>query len=91
VAGGISRAGIRNNARTQHYCFLFSSTSTTVQVLYEDNSRDSLEKMDEAVEDEKKPFDAEAGAEDDSQPDPDEQLMLDQGNGRVWLVKVRRS
>jgi transcription initiation factor TFIIF subunit beta len=44
--------------------------------------------MEEAVEDEKKPFDAEAGVEDDSQPDPDEQLMLDQGNGRVWLVKV---
>jgi transcription initiation factor TFIIF subunit beta len=44
--------------------------------------------MDEATEDEKKPFDAEAGHEDDTQPDPDEHLMLDQGNGRVWLVKV---
>jgi len=44
--------------------------------------------MDEAVEDEKKPFDTEVGPEDDSQPDPDEQLMLDQGNGRVWLVKI---
>jgi len=44
--------------------------------------------MDEATEDEKKPFDAEAGHEDDIQPDPDEHLMLDQGNGRVWLVKV---
>ena len=43
--------------------------------------------MDGVVDDEKKPFDAEA--EEDSQPDPDEQLMLDQGNGRVWLVKVR--
>jgi hypothetical protein len=65
---------------------------SAIQVLYEDhNSRNSLEKMDEAVEDEKKPFDAEVGAEDDSQPDPDEQLMLDQGNGRVWLVKVRGS
>jgi len=42
--------------------------------------------MNEEVE-EKKPFDAEA--EDDLLPDPDEQLMLDQGNGRVWLVKVR--
>ena len=41
--------------------------------------------MDEA-EEEKKPFDAEA--DEDSQPDPDEHLMLDQGNGRVWLVKV---
>ena len=45
------------------------------------------DKMDGAVDDEKKPFDAEV--EEDSQPDPDEQLMLDQGNGRVWLVKVR--
>lgn len=45
--------------------------------------------MDAPMEDEKKPFDAEAGHEDDSQPDPDETLMLDQGNGRVWLVKVR--
>lgn len=45
--------------------------------------------MDEATEDDKKPFDAEAGHEDDTQPDPDEHLMLDQGNGRVWLVKVR--
>jgi len=44
--------------------------------------------MDEVVEDEKKPFDAEIGADEDSQPDPEEQLMLDQGNGRVWLVKV---
>lgn len=26
--------------------------------------------------------------EDDSQPDPDESLMMDAGNGRVWLVKV---
>jgi hypothetical protein len=42
-----------------------------------------------AVEDEKKPFDAENPEEEDSQPDPDEHLMLDQGNGRVWLVKVR--
>lgn len=41
-----------------------------------------------AVEDEKKPFDAENPEEEDSQPDPDEHLMLDQGNGRVWLVKV---
>ena len=46
--------------------------------------------MDELVEDEKKPFDAEInGADEDSLPDPEEQLMLDQGNGRVWLVKVR--
>ena len=44
--------------------------------------------MDDLVDDGKKVFDAEAVNEEDSQPDPDEQLMLDQGNGRVWLVKV---
>ncbi|KAJ6551580.1 transcription initiation factor IIF, beta subunit [Mycena capillaripes] len=41
----------------------------------------------EVVDDEKKPLDAD-NAEDDAQPDPDEQLMLDQGHGRVWLVKI---
>jgi transcription initiation factor TFIIF subunit beta len=40
------------------------------------------------VDDEKKPFDAEGPQEEETLPDPDEQLMLDQGNGRVWLVKV---
>lgn len=46
--------------------------------------------MDEAsLEDEKKPFDAEGPNEEETMPDPDEQLMLHQGNGRVWLVKVR--
>ncbi|KAF5349725.1 hypothetical protein D9756_008950 [Leucocoprinus leucothites] len=44
--------------------------------------------MDGPVDDEKKPFDAEAGNDDDAQPDPDEHLMLDQGSGRVWLVKM---
>lgn len=42
--------------------------------------------------DEKKPFDAElgaGGADDDREPDPEEVLNLDQGNGRVWMVKVR--
>jgi transcription initiation factor TFIIF subunit beta len=44
---------------------------------------------DAAVEDEKKPFDAEhGGQDDDTQPDPDENLMMESGNGRVWLVKV---
>jgi transcription initiation factor TFIIF subunit beta len=43
---------------------------------------------DLAADDEKKPFEAEGQQDDDAQPDPDEQLMLDQGNGRVWLVKV---
>ncbi|KAJ7644311.1 transcription initiation factor IIF, beta subunit-domain-containing protein [Roridomyces roridus] len=38
-------------------------------------------------DDDKKPFDA-VDVEDDAQPDPDEQLMLDQGHGRVWLVKI---
>jgi transcription initiation factor TFIIF subunit beta len=42
----------------------------------------------DGIDDEKKPFDAEHPEEEDSQPDPDEHLMLDQGNGRVWLVKV---
>ena len=41
------------------------------------------------VDDEKKPFDAEnAQHDEDSQPDPNESLMMDAGNGRVWLVKV---
>jgi len=44
--------------------------------------------MDESLEDEKKPFEAEGVAEEETLPDPDEQLMLHQGNGRVWLVKV---
>lgn len=44
--------------------------------------------MDEIIDDEKKPFDAETANDDDAQPDPDEHLMLDQGNGRVWLIKV---
>lgn len=44
---------------------------------------------DAAVEDETKPFDAEnAPHDEDSQPDPNESLMMDAGNGRVWLVKV---
>lgn len=47
-----------------------------------------LNGMDEPMEDEKKPFDTEGGQDDDTQPDPDEHLMLDQGNGRVWLVRV---
>ncbi|KAF8626926.1 hypothetical protein AX17_006427 [Amanita inopinata Kibby_2008] len=44
--------------------------------------------MNDIEEEEKKPFDAELGHDEDSQPDPDEHLMLDQGNGRVWLVKI---
>jgi transcription initiation factor TFIIF subunit beta len=45
--------------------------------------------MDDAVDDEKKPFDA-LGAQNDeeSQPDPDEHIMLESGHGRVWLVKI---
>ncbi len=46
--------------------------------------------MNDVDDDEKKPFEAELGGNDeDSQPDPDEHLMLDQGNGRVWMVKVQ--
>ncbi|KAH9481083.1 Transcription initiation factor IIF subunit beta [Psilocybe cubensis] len=44
--------------------------------------------MDGAIEDEKKPFDAETAQDDDAQPDPDEHLMLNQGSGAVWIVKV---
>ena len=47
--------------------------------------------MDDVVDDEKKSFDAELAQDEDSQPDPEEHLMLDQGNGRIWLVKVRKS
>ncbi|KAI9456862.1 hypothetical protein BJY52DRAFT_1275057 [Lactarius psammicola] len=44
---------------------------------------------DLAVDDEKKPFDAFGGHNDeDSQPDPDEHIMLESGQGRVWLVKI---
>lgn len=41
-------------------------------------------------EDTKQPFESIDGPQDDhdSQPDPDESLMMDAGNGRVWLVKV---
>jgi transcription initiation factor TFIIF subunit beta len=44
---------------------------------------------DPAVDDEKKPFDALGSQNDeDSQPDPDEHIMLESGHGRVWQVKV---
>lgn len=46
---------------------------------------------DLTVEDEKKRFEPEVPNEEDTQPDPDEELMLDRGNGRVWLVKVSTS
>ncbi|KAJ8088109.1 hypothetical protein AAF712_015965 [Marasmius tenuissimus] len=42
----------------------------------------------EEVTEEKKTFEPDLNADGDSFPDPDEQLMLDQGGGRVWLVKV---
>jgi transcription initiation factor TFIIF subunit beta len=41
----------------------------------------------DVADDDKKPFEVD-GADEDTQPDPDEQLMLDQGHGKVWLVKV---
>ena len=45
--------------------------------------------MDDVVVEEKKPFDSELiKDEDDTQPDPDEVLNMDQGSGRVWSVKV---
>ncbi|KAH9924104.1 transcription initiation factor IIF beta subunit [Amylocystis lapponica] len=37
----------------------------------------------------KTPFDSvNAANDDDNQPDPDESLIMDAGNGRVWLVKI---
>ncbi|KAJ6591368.1 transcription initiation factor IIF, beta subunit-domain-containing protein [Mycena sp. CBHHK59/15] len=44
--------------------------------------------MDSVVDDDKKAFDVDGPGDDDAQPDPDEQLMLDQGHGKVWLVKI---
>lgn len=45
--------------------------------------------MNAAVEEEKKPFDSEVAAvEEEAHPDPDEELMLDQGQGKVWMVKI---
>ncbi|KZT00944.1 transcription initiation factor IIF beta subunit [Laetiporus sulphureus 93-53] len=45
-----------------------------------------------SVEEDTKHFDSVQGAHDgDSQPDPNEPLMLDAGNGRVWLVKIPKT
>ncbi|EJF58635.1 transcription initiation factor IIF beta subunit [Dichomitus squalens LYAD-421 SS1] len=41
-------------------------------------------------EEDSKRFDSVNGENEDSQPDPDEPLMMDAGNGRVWLVKIPR-
>ncbi|PIL35304.1 transcription factor [Ganoderma sinense ZZ0214-1] len=42
-------------------------------------------------EEDSKQFDSvNGGNEEDNQPDPDEPLMMDAGNGRVWLVKIPR-
>ena len=42
-----------------------------------------------AEEEDKKQFDAVNGTQDaETEPDPDESLIMDSGNGRVWLVKV---
>jgi len=47
---------------------------------------------DTAMDDEKKPFDAENGGPDDdsAQPDPDEELIMQSNSGRVWIVKIPR-
>lgn len=49
--------------------------------------------MDDATmvdEEDSKRFDSvHGGHEEDRQPDPQEELMMDSGDGRVWLVKVR--
>src|SRR6266404_7482857 len=59
------------------------------QQVWKFNSLLNLTMEDPAGDDEKKPFDS-LGAqnEEDSQPDPDEHIMLESGQGRVWLVKV---
>ncbi|KAF6758599.1 transcription initiation factor IIF, beta subunit [Ephemerocybe angulata] len=45
--------------------------------------------MNGVVEDEKKPLDAlNAPEEGDTHPDPDEEMLLEQGQGKVWLVKI---
>ena len=50
---------------------------------------DAMDTIDDtAMEDEKKPFDAEHVNDDDVQPDPVEELIMQANNGRVWLVKV---
>lgn len=41
------------------------------------------------VADDKKRFEVDGTHDEETQPDPDEELMLDRGNGRVWMVKVR--
>lgn len=46
--------------------------------------------MDDSVVDEKKPFDAEEVVKEEREPDPDEQLQMDSGGGRIWCVKVMR-
>ncbi|KAF9223418.1 hypothetical protein BS17DRAFT_139134 [Gyrodon lividus] len=43
---------------------------------------------DLTVDDEKNQFEPDVAHEEETQPDPDEELMLDRGNGRVWLVKI---
>ncbi|KAI0671342.1 transcription initiation factor IIF, beta subunit-domain-containing protein [Trametes maxima] len=46
---------------------------------------------DTVMEEDTKRFDAvHGGADEDTQPDPDEQLMMDAGLGKVWLVKIPR-
>ncbi|KZT67921.1 hypothetical protein DAEQUDRAFT_728416 [Daedalea quercina L-15889] len=47
--------------------------------------------MDEPIveEEDKKQFDSINGSQDaETEPDPDESLIMDSGNGRVWLVKI---
>ncbi|KAI0715817.1 transcription initiation factor IIF, beta subunit-domain-containing protein [Cerioporus squamosus] len=41
-------------------------------------------------EEDTKPFDSVPGGDDDRQPDPQEELGMDAGDGRVWLVKIPR-
>jgi transcription initiation factor TFIIF subunit beta len=44
--------------------------------------------MDEGFEDDDKDFKAEGLLDGDNEPDPEETLMLEQGGGKVWMIKV---
>lgn len=59
-------------------------------LLWASHSTAKMEDTTMIEEEDSKQFDAvNGGHEEDNQPDPDESLMMDTGDGRVWLVKVR--
>ena len=81
--------GTLNNT-TEHvsYYYVINRLCSQHQVTVHCPRRQRLVMDEFTVEDEKKPFEVEGQNDEDTQPDPDEELMLDKGNGRVWLVKV---